>query len=71
MNDMNMEYVGVFSLDKNIVQIKNKNMNIFRQIFIHIISEVESSINEAKKHHLVPKLTISSLKICLPFISFF
>lgn len=61
-----------FQIDKNIVQINyNKNIWLFSQNLINITLEIDQNIKKSKKHYLILKMNILSLKNYLLFIAFF
>ena len=66
-----MTFSLVPGIDENIIQIYNdKDIELFRKIFIDITLEYCQSISQSKKHYLIPKVTKSGLKSRFLLISF-
>lgn len=61
----------VFGIDQDIVQVyNNKNIKLLGKDFINIALKAGKNIKESKKHDMVLKMAISSLKNRLLFIAF-
>ena len=72
LNDMDTRLTWFFGIDKNIIYINNdKNIKILKQDLINIILKTGQSVRELKRHYLVLKVTVLSLKSLFQFIAFF
>ena len=71
-NGINVNLAWVFSLDDNIIKVKNdKNIEFFSQNLVNIALEAGPCIGEPKRHYLLFEMAISSLKSRFPFIALF
>ena len=66
-----MSLAFVLYINDDVVQVNNdKDIQLCGQDFIDITLEASRYIGETKKHDLVLKMTVLSLKNRLPFITF-
>ena len=71
-NGFDMTLPWIFGIDKNIIQINNeKDIELLSQDFIDIALEASWHVGQTKRHYLILKMTVSSLKSRLLFVTFF
>ena len=71
-NGLHMLFAFAFGIDKDVIEVHyHKNVKLLYQNLMNIALERGRYIGQSKKHHLVLKMAIASLKSYLPSVSFF
>ena len=66
-----MSLAYIFYIDENIIQVdNNEDIQFFGHNFVDVTLEAGRCIGKTKRHNLVLKMTVLSLKGHLPFITF-
>ena len=68
---LDMAFSFVLNVNEDIIQIhNNQDIKFFLKNHIDIALKCYQSIGQSKKHYLIFKVTVSSLKSCFSLISF-
>ena len=71
MHGLDIAFFFVLVLDKNIIQIyNNKDIKFFCKDLIDIALEYYRSLDQSKKHYLLPKIIVSGPENCFSLIFF-